>query len=537
MKVDFFNIDEFVKQNKCPQVTNPVFFYFDKTPTSDGLFSYELFGVTDTERKNVFGYIDLQGNYLHPLIYSIMVGRMGSVRGILSGDKYAVISNGKITIVPSDYKGAQTGIDFIYKHYDEIDWINEIEEADMDSVDKKTRLKFLRSLKKEEFFVRKWLVVPPFFRAESTEDRSMGDDINKLYKDLISRTNSMKSGFGIDIFGAETKKKIQDLLLALFLESTRPIKGKGSMLRKHLLGKTIDFTASNVITSSDIAAANTPDDLTVKFGYGAYPIATVISLFQPFYINMLTDFLSIQLKSFSDIYSNDISKINLNQFSTDTSENLIKLFIKSESERFNPVEFEYTNKAGKKVTDTMKIFEYRSASDIANNKYIERELTLTDIFFLMSEDILKDKHIYVTRHPVTNIKNIYPTKVKLLTTAKTRKEVYIKPFLDDSIQPEKYENYPYIKFEGDPSPSPKNYYNFINVYIPGNVYLKAIGGDYDGDMLYMRGLFTKEANDEAERLIYAKSNLLGADGSPIRGLTKIGKEAVVSLYELTKEGK
>jgi hypothetical protein len=55
-------------------------------------------------------------------------------------------------------------------------------------------------------------------------------------------------------------------------------------------------------------------------------------------------------------------------------------------------------------------------------------------------------------------------------------------------------------------------------------------------MLYMRGLFTKEANDEAEKLIYAKSNLLDASGGPSRGIKKIGKEAVVTLYELTKEG-
>ena len=45
----------------------------------------------------------------------MMVGRMGSIRDILAGDKYAVIANGKITIVDEDFKGADTGLDFLYK--------------------------------------------------------------------------------------------------------------------------------------------------------------------------------------------------------------------------------------------------------------------------------------------------------------------------------------------------------------------------------------------------------------------------------------
>jgi hypothetical protein len=50
----------------------------------------------------------------------------------------------------------------------------------------------------------------------------------------------------------------------------------------------------------------------------------------------------------------------------------------------------------------------------------------------------------------------------------------------------------------------------------------------------MRGVFTKEANAEAEKLIYAKSNILTVNGSSSRGISKIGKDAVMALYELTK---
>ena len=53
----------------------------------------------------------------------------------------------------------------------------------------------------------------------------------------------------------------------------------------------------------------------------------------------------------------------------------------------------------------------------------------------------------------------------------------------------------------------------------------------------MRAVFTQEANDEAEKLIYAKTNMLNATGAVSRGLSKIGKDCVMGLYEMTKEVK
>jgi DNA-directed RNA polymerase beta' subunit len=530
MKIDIFNIDEFVKVNRSPRVSNPVYFNFDKTPTVDGLFSYELFGSTDLERKNIFGYVELFDNYIHPIIFSMMTSRMGSFRQILTGEKYAVIVDKKIKIVDEDFPGAESGLDFFYDHFEEIKWIDEFEEAETESIDRKKRLKFLESLTKDEFFVRKWLIIPPFYRAVNTEDRTMGDNINKLYTELISRTNSMDIGAGFGMFGAQSKYRIQQLLLEIYLETIRPIKGKNSLVRKHLLGKTIDYTSSNVITSPEISKAERPEDLPVKFGYGAFPLATIISLFHPFFVNVLTDTLTDFVGLISDVYSKEITRIDKGQYSTDVVEKLVKMFIKSETERFNPILIHYVNTAGEKIQREFIITEYRSKADLDSDNGIDRPLTLTDIFYLAAIEITEDKHVYVTRYPVTNFQNIYPSKINILTTSKTR-DVYIR--IGDNI--EFMKQYPCIKFDGDPKPSPKTHYGFYNVLIPGNIYLKALGGDYDGDMLYLKGLFTKEANAEAERLIYSKSNILNASGGGSRGITKIGKEAVLALFELTKE--
>jgi len=542
MKLNIFDINKFIQANHCKEVTSPIFFLFDGTSNQDGIFSTDIFGVTDTDRKNRFAYVDLHGHFLHPLVYGIFTKRMGSLKDVASYQKYAIVVNKKIQIVPEDFKGAETGIDFFYDHFHEIEWINEIEEEAMDSLDKKTRLKFLNSLEKNEFFVDKWLVIPPFYREVSSENQSAGDEINGLYKKLISRTSSLKNGFGIEIFGNATKFAIQQLIYDIFNETTRVIKGsKNNLFRSHLLGKTIDFTASNVITSPQISMSESPDDMPVNFGYCSFPLATLMSLFQPFFVSEVGMILESYGQYVENVKLNDIKKFDRNQYTPDKVAKLIKLFIKSNTERFSPVQFEYRDNSGEMKTVKIQVKEGNSKKDIEDGKFVIRDLTYTDLFYLAANQCLTDKHVYVTRYPVLNFQNIFPSRIKIMSTSRTRKayiELAGEIFDADNEKYAYMRKYPYIKTDVEGMKKvPNTYYEFTDVFVVGNEYLDSLGGDYDGDMLYLKGVFTKEANAEAEKLIEAKTNILGADGKPTRGLSKIGKDAILSLYELTKDGK
>lgn len=222
---------------------------------------------------------------------------MQSIKDLLYARKYAVVADGSIKIVPETTPGAETGLNFLYDHYEEIDWMGEFKDGEIESVDKKARLKFLKSLKKDEFFVDKWLVLPVSYRDADSDSKSLGDNINQIYKDIISKTRSMNVGFSFDLFGAETKMSIQNLLLYCYQTTLAPVSGKNlqpdntlkgtaknSMIRKHLLGKTIDFTASNVITAAEVSAAERPEDMPTTFGYSSFPLATLVSLFNPFFV-------------------------------------------------------------------------------------------------------------------------------------------------------------------------------------------------------------------------------------------------------------
>lgn len=97
-----------------------------------------------------------------------------------------------------------------------------------------------------------------------------------------------------------------------------------------------------------------------------------------------------------------------------------------------------------------------------------------------------------------------------------------------------YKKYPIIQYKEGPKYS-QFQTRLYDVFTPGNIYLKAMGGDFDGDTTYMKGVFSKEANEEAEKLVYSKTNILGADGLPSRAIFKIEREATITLYALTKD--
>ena len=59
-KIDQLDQERLIKNNDLPMVTNPVIFNAGNGPTSDGLLSNELFGITKDERSGIFGYIDLK---------------------------------------------------------------------------------------------------------------------------------------------------------------------------------------------------------------------------------------------------------------------------------------------------------------------------------------------------------------------------------------------------------------------------------------------------------------------------------------------
>jgi hypothetical protein len=71
---------------------------------------------------------------------------------------------------------------------------------------------------------------------------------------------------------------------------------------------------------------------------------------------------------------------------------------------------------------------------------------------------------------------------------------------------------------------------FMDVALPNNVRLDSIGGDFDGDTVSSKVLYSIEANDEMNNTIDSKKYFIGLDGQNIMFTSK---ECIQSLYNLT----
>lgn len=63
-----------------------------------------------------------------------------------------------------------------------------------------------------------------------------------------------------------------------------------------------------------------------------------------------------------------------------------------------------------------------------------------------------------------------------------------------------------------------------------NMYLGAICGDYDGDQVTVKGVWTNEANSELDKQLNSKKHYIGLAGKNVRTGSN---EAIQCLYSLT----
>ena len=94
-----------------------------------------------------------------------------------------------------------------------------------------------------------------------------------------------------------------------------------------------------------------------------------------------------------------------------------------------------------------------------------------------------------------------------------------------------YKFYPKVDFNMSPVEVSTFFYDVLKL---SNVLLKSFGGDYDGDQLSIKGVFSQEANAECDQIVRSKANILDINASNVRKSTN---ECIQTLYTLTKKPK
>ena len=535
---DMFNlkglldIEDFIKKNDVKEISNPIFFNQNKLPTSDGLLSNEIFGITKEERANRFGYIDLHGTFLHPLVYKVWSALDKNVKSIVHGiDNFVIDSNGQFKQDPN----GKTGIKFLK------DNINKIKIRSTDSTKRDRVIEFL-NISKPLMFITKYPVIPAFYRDVNTEGGKVGvGDINKYYNSIIIASKALAEAqdYGLSLSNSQAGR-MQEMLLQVynyFGAGNPDAKGSGvgmpskfGIIRRANLSKTTDYSSRLVITSPELKVEKL-DDIEADMDYSVVPLASLSINFLPYMIFWLRGFFENEFSTRTTytvrMKDGKTKEIPIQDYQIAFSDERIKdeinRFAHGYSNRFIPVKVPTVDK---KLNVYMqfkgKITSSQDAKDNEQGEIINRRLTWCDLLFMAASEVTADKHILITRYPIDSFYNQFPTKVKVQSTIETEHML-----VNSGGMSKFYKKYPKIR-EGDIEKDTSN--KFIDSLNMCNGYLDSIGGDYDGDQVSVKGIYSAEANAELDQQMNSKIHYIGLDGLSVMD---VGKEAKQSLYCLT----
>ena len=532
LQLDILDVEKFVKVNNCPCVSDPRAFVSNNIPSNEGLLSNKLFGTAQKERAGTFGYIDLHGWFMDPSCYKTWIRLDSKIKNIVFGVKYYRIDEHGDLI---EDENGDTGLDWLHEN------INRIKFKRSDSKSKQLSIKYLET-NRDKMWIRKYIVIPPFYRDKNTSSNSRATvglgGVNKLYTNLIVSTNALLTPqeYGFDADDAE-KGRIQNIILQIydfFCGNTNkdiPADSVGAGLSKKLgllrmtnMSKTADFSSRLVISPVDLKV-NKPEELMVNYDYSAVPLYSTITQFRDFVMFNVREFFENEFTGSSTypvidkngkekyVYPEDPEI----EFSDERIAKEMDRFLEGYNNRFVPVEVPV--EGTKEKYYMMYKGLYRSPSNPEKSQLVNRRLTWCDIFYIAAVEATRDKHVLITRFPIDSFSNQFTTKIVVASTRETEEVEY------NGIT---YKWYPKIR-EEDIGIDTSN--RFIDTLRFSNLYLAGIGGDYDGDQCTCKGVYTREANDELESYMNSKQNLVTFGCKPLK---EPGSDSIQAMFALTR---
>ena len=381
-------------------------------------------------------------------------------------------------------------------------------------------------------------MIPPYYRdTNSSSGKRVGiGGINKLYQQLIVSVNALRGPqeYGFDMSGP-MQGRVQELLLAIYdwccgttnttiqMDEGSGLSGKLGIYRRANMSKTSSYSCRLIITCPELKVHRSEEMMTT-FKKSALPLAACIACFRPFIQFNVKRFFENEfigteqypvLSSTGEIVY-ERPKDPLIVFSDERIKDEMEKFIHGYNNRFVPIEVPLENSDRKVYMQFKGRFDHGETN---SESIYHRRLTWCDVFFMAAVEAVKDKNILISRYPIDSKFNEITTQVEISSTIKT------EPMYVNNTY---YKYYPMIT-EEEIGTNTGN--KFIDTMKLSNLYLGGMGGDYDGDQVTVKGVYTIEANEELRAFQMSKANFIDLGGSNIR---KNDADAIQSLYALTK---
>jgi hypothetical protein len=531
MTIDLLDNERYIKDYELKEVKSSNLYNIRTgIPDDEGLASLSIFGEFGSEdRRKRFGYITLNDYFFNPHVFIVIVSMKRVVRDIVMDGGNWYIKEGEFYKLgageqPPALLPAGSGISFIRENWDKINWAK----TDM-AEGRKEKIKFLKQLKLDDIFVTKWLVIPPFFRDVDLQSGKK-NDINIMYRKLLSLASLVKNTKSLFVAGGQTDAhaKLQQTLVDLYNYFVEFVSGVHGFIHEHVMGKSTDYSARTVISTANLNAER-PEDMEVSFSHSSVPMHLILKSFAPFVMREFKGYVLDKLQGNKFVHfvrtSGEVERIPLaDHFTEDLMSEailkLIELYYESKEHRLDA--FTLLAADGRRVP-----FMYYMEDGTFLQGNVEggakkaRAMTLCELFYIViMRSVIPNKYVYITRYPIEDYNNIYPTKINIIPYSRFGKHT-----IDGVVYP----RFPEIKLPDDMKHVDTLFVDTLRLF---PTYLSALGGDFDGDTCSITPVF---ANYEADKHIFSKVNVISIAGDTMR--TWSTENVIHSLYFLTRKNK
>jgi len=539
MVLDLYNINKDIELHGWKEVTTATYFVQNTTELHpNGLFSKDIFGEPGTvDREKLWGYISLNDVFMNPQAFYVLSRLKKNIAEDMKtgSGRYYVDSVGEVTKLPkgqtvpesAKYKVLGSGFDWLKEAWPHISWRVT---KDMTKT-AKVRRRFLKTFPIDAIFWDKFPVIPAFYRDVDYKSRKQ-NVINKNYIKLIHLAKIIKTTDNLlfsDDYDMPLKSnsyaKCQDLMNEIAEGFLKQIGGANGFINKYITGKTTDYGARLVISTS-VSNSERPEYVETDFYHSAVPMSVAINIFAPFMIYSVKQWITnyVSGKRFISIYNyetkemeaKEISPSFLDEFTSDNIRKYMDLYKKNKKFRVKPITIKGIDGERIPIQCRVKvdlnskkiIIDINNATEedmptSENSNMVIRNLTYCEFFYLIAERSLKDKCIDICRYPVDDYYHVYPSLMNIIPANKY-KEVYCDGLL--------YKRYPMVSYKNENEIE----HMFTDSLKMFSIYPASLGGDFDGDQVSVQGIFSDEANAEAIKQMNSISHFVGLSGEVMR---------------------
>ena len=467
MKLEILDIEQLIAVNKLEQVTSPRLFANSTMFDVNGILSTEIFGLSKSDRRNTYAYIDLHRKFIHPHIYNKVIKDMfRNITSLVSGQKRFKVLNGQLMEDPSGW----TGIDSLYEHWDEIDWMK-FKSA------RHAEKELLSNLDKRLIFIDKLLIIPPAYRdvmiSGTVDNSDHVSPLNSIYIKIMRLVDTIKLGGSFARLQYATQSKIEESLVELLNWFKDQISKKQGLIRKNLMGKSIDYGVRAVISAPTYNHSKVEDSM-IDMEHAAVPLSHCCSLYLPFIESWLRNFFTREIINDPNLvsyYDHDLKRTVTAkmvdpeiQYSEKNIKKMIDDFILNPNNRFKliNVTLDDPRKKGGVQNCFMglkgKVFTQNNVSSI-----LSRPMTVTDLLYLACVDVCEKRHVMISRYPVGTDKGIIFNKIRVQSTVN-----HIKLQFNNKM----YDYYPDIDVKLSPD---QVGISFVDTLVVSNSHLDGMG--------------------------------------------------------------